>query len=318
MISANGRVVPDVDIEQLKAEYAEAGFLSVLARKYGCTHQYISRLLREAGVDIWSQKERARTFMLKNKEARYPTCEELERLYVSERYSYSAIAKMFGVSCSTIHRLRQQFGLPAVSNTEAWKSRRPEADAAWRASLSRASKGKHNSLEAREKLSKTRSQRLSDGTIKNAHHYFRTGMKETVKSGAQHYESSYELKMFDLLDACSNVLFWTKRHRIIIPYTGHTGLMKNHIPDFWVEWDDDSISIYEVKPKPMIDYKNNPRKILAAAEFCSHHGYGYSVVTEEELGMGTGVCSLPDWVCSVCTDRHVHLLNPVPASASSG
>ncbi len=314
---ANGRTVPDIDVDVLTLEYRQIGYLSKLAVKYGCTRWYITKLLRENGVQTTSQKESARSHKLKNKNAVYPTKEELERLYVQEHYSYNAIAKMFGLSYSAIHRLRIEYKLPSEGNVQAWKNRRPDADAKWRESLSRSSKGKKNSMEAREKLSKTRSERLANGTIKNAHGFFKYGTQMTKKSGKQHFDSSYERVMFDILDACPSVVSWTKNHKIVIPYPGKNGLVKNHVPDFLINWKDGSVTVYEVKPFNLIDFRNNPRKILAAAMYCQERGYLYGLITELELGLDSAMRPLPDWAVRICTDTHTHLLNPVPASASS-
>ena len=90
-----------------------------------------------------------------------------------------------------------------------------------------------------------------------------------------YYRSSYEL--YFLIYCFENNIkvesAETKEFRL--RYIDINGKMRMYYPDFYLP---DYESIIEIKPLSMIDYKNNPIKIVAAAT-----NYAFSLVTEEEL-----------------------------------
>lgn len=63
---------------------------------------------------------------------------------------------------------------------------------------------------------------------------FKKGTYQSKKTGAiELYDSSYELKRMQELDLDPNVLSWTKKHGIRIPYT-FNGCIMHYVPDFLI------------------------------------------------------------------------------------
>lgn len=75
---------------------------------------------------------------------------------------------------------------------------------------------------------------------------FKKGYYFSIKSGIQEfYESSYELKRMIELDEDENVISWTKKHKIRIPYL-FDNKNKNYVPDFLIEYENFKI-LEEIK-----------------------------------------------------------------------
>ena len=106
---------------------------------------------------------------------------------------------------------------------------------------------------------------------------FKNGAYSSKKTGEKEfYQSSYELKRMKELDNDDEVLMWTKRHYISIPYFNKEGIQKKYIPDFFIEMKSEAKIIEEVKG--FIHKGNedvNRLKIQAAKNYCLTQDYQY-------------------------------------------
>lgn len=117
------------------------------------------------------------------------------------------------------------------------------------------------------------------------------------------FRSSWEFKVMSKLDLSDNVDTWSSEE-IIIPYKDpFTSKKRRYFPDFWVKYKDGTQEIIEVKPeyqvkgpsvqknttkkyiKEVITYGNNSAKWEAAEKFCKKHGYKWTILTENDLGI---------------------------------
>lgn len=93
-----------------------------------------------------------------------------------------------------------------------------------------------------------------------------------------YYQSSYE---FVFLEFCekSDKVSSLQNVNFSIPYKDDDGKEHNYFPDFVVN----GKIVIEIKPKNMLDYNNNLKKIEYAKKFCSVYGYEYKLLMEKEL-----------------------------------
>ena len=100
-----------------------------------------------------------------------------------------------------------------------------------------------------------------------------------LTNNCEFYSSSYELKYMNLLD--TGDMPWTKKHKIIIPYTDLYEVNRYYIPDFLVG----DLYLDEVKPSVLVDsyIDNNILKIEAARKYCDTNNLIFRIITEKEL-----------------------------------
>jgi len=130
------------------------------------------------------------------------------------------------------------------------------------------------------KLSEKLATMYSDGTLNPKRNYYKQGYyTSTITDEEEFYSSSYELKYMEILD--NNGVFWTKKHKIIIPYIDDNMVSRYYIPDFLVE----NVYLDEVKPSNLVDSSidNNHLKMEAARIWCQDNGLEFRVITEKEL-----------------------------------
>lgn len=123
------------------------------------------------------------------------------------------------------------------------------------------------------------------------------------------YRSSYELKLFNRLDADPNVEWW-QSEELNIPYRCKTdGRVHRYFPDVVFKRNDGKTIMIEIKPhyqtvepnaskaltktgKPrkaylneVMTYAKNTSKWKAAEEYCLDRGWEFLIMTEYELGI---------------------------------
>lgn len=115
---------------------------------------------------------------------------------------------------------------------------------------------------------------------KKKHH----GIKSIVetKFGKLRCDSSYESKRVRQLDSDKNIKLLS-RCKLRIPYLDKLKKKHHYNPDFFIEMNDGSLIIEEVKPKNMLNKSINPYRHKAAEEFCKKNGYIFRIVTEDEI-----------------------------------
>ena len=129
-----------------------------------------------------------------------------------------------------------------------------------------------HSLSARRKISMKIQQKMLDDTYHwwtNSVRGYYTSTKTNLK---EYYQSSYEKTRMEELDVDDSVLYWTKRHKIVIPYSGH----HKYYPDFYIEYLNGQRHLEEIK-----GFINNTsqfiRKGIAAIKYCKLNNLVYIV-----------------------------------------
>lgn len=108
------------------------------------------------------------------------------------------------------------------------------------------------------------------------------------------YRSSYELKFITWLEGNPKVKQWASEC-ICIPYLFIDGTTHKYYPDYFVEMEDGTKMVVEIKPynqtqKPVNEncwaakeYTKNRCKWSAAIEFCKAKGYEFKILTENTI-----------------------------------
>lgn len=93
-----------------------------------------------------------------------------------------------------------------------------------------------------------------------------------------HYRSSYELTVYELLEQLDEV---KKYHgeSFKVPYY-FNGKEHNYIPDMSVQFSDDHIEIWEIKPANQTSFAKNQAKWKSAAAYCATRNWKFEVYTE--------------------------------------
>lgn len=140
--------------------------------------------------------------------------------------------------------------------------------------------GKTHSKEVREKMSYIKTEQIANGTFNPL--YNAVGNKGTYYSDKtsekEIYDSELELVRMMMLDTDTNVIHWTKKHGIRIPYE-YKGIIKNYVPDFLISYSDNTIVIEETKGY-------DPKKKLkkeALKKYCNENGFVYNWIEQNEL-----------------------------------
>ncbi len=97
----------------------------------------------------------------------------------------------------------------------------------------------------------------------------------------ERYQSGLEERMMKRLDADPEVKRWMKRHGITIPWIDSQKHRRRYVPDFIVEYEDDSKVIIEVKDPSRVDSSDVQRKRKAAEMWCKQRGMQYVIATVE-------------------------------------
>lgn len=117
------------------------------------------------------------------------------------------------------------------------------------------------------------------------------------------YRSLWELKLMRYLDSHTQIVNWASEE-FCIPYRSPIDRrMHRYFPDFWVEKEDGTQMVIEVKPKQHLVPPNKPkrrtkryikevaqfavnqRKFEVAEEFCNNRGMKFMIMTQDELGV---------------------------------
>jgi hypothetical protein len=138
--------------------------------------------------------------------------------------------------------------------------------------------GKKHTKESKEKMSNTRAIKIANGSIiikKGCIKgwYFSDKMDEDF-----YYDSFWELLRMKILDLDKNVVSWTKRHGIRIPYKIND-IIKNYVPDFLITYKDKTI-LEEVKGSSE-EIRNI--KFKALRKYCKKNNINHSIIEFEDL-----------------------------------
>ncbi len=163
-----------------------------------------------------------------------------------------------------------------ISKKQQGMSRGPKTDEA-RRNMSDARKGMKFSDAHRQALSAAKVEQMQRGAFGGKQQSY-----TSLKTGeGQWSHSSYETRRMKFLDGCPDVVTWTKKHKIVIPYEWK-GAEHRYIPDFFVEYTDGIQSLQEVKGW-IRDPSRTSAKERAARAFCEARGWEYRVLFNENL-----------------------------------
>lgn len=107
------------------------------------------------------------------------------------------------------------------------------------------------------------------------------------------YRSSYEISFIRWMEASRKVRGWASEC-VCIPYFLN-GRQRRYFPDFYLEMADGTRLLVEIKPKnqttPPLNENSwawqtwitNCHKWKAAQEWCTHHGMGFKIITENTI-----------------------------------
>lgn len=108
------------------------------------------------------------------------------------------------------------------------------------------------------------------------------------------YRSSYEKKFVIWLESCSKVVRWGSEC-VCIPYLFVDGKTHKYYPDYYVEFQDGTKMLVEIKPAnqthPPVnenswaarEWAKNSCKWKAAMEYCSAKGFKFQILTENTI-----------------------------------
>ena len=113
---------------------------------------------------------------------------------------------------------------------------------------------------------------------------FREGFFISNKmNGAElHYRSGYECDVYECLEVDLDVhAYYVEPFKI--PYY-YKGKWHKYIPDLRVNYIDETVDIWEIKPANQTQYEKNKAKWAAMNEYATKHGWRFTVITEVGIG----------------------------------
>lgn len=156
---------------------------------------------------------------------------------------------------------------------------------------SRIHKGKVISEETRVLMSRSHVESIAAGKHDPGKNYGKGGWFQNKRGQREYFSSSFEKKRMEFFECCSDVLRWTKKHKIVISYVIE-GRNRSYAPDFLVHLVDGRVFLEEVKGW-IRDPKEFEAKNKAAQFFCELRGWKYKVIFENDL-------FTPEWKNSLC------------------
>lgn len=140
--------------------------------------------------------------------------------------------------------------------------------------------GKRHSREVTERMSIIKTEKIASGELNpfvNA--WGNKGSYKSIKTKlVEFYHSDLELVRMMMLDIDNDVVHWTKKHGIGIPYF-YKGVVKNYVPDFLITNSDDSKTLEETKGyDPKAKLKKNALK-----KYCKENNFTYNWIDQSEL-----------------------------------
>jgi len=113
---------------------------------------------------------------------------------------------------------------------------------------------------------------------------YKRGLHTSPVAGECKFRSSWEEKFMIYLDADVSVKSWSYE-KTAIEYMSNKKTMKirKYYPDFFVEYQDGSKKVIEIKQKRKLLEATVKKKAAAAVSWCASNGATYVILTELEL-----------------------------------
>ncbi len=139
--------------------------------------------------------------------------------------------------------------------------------------------GKKHKPETCQQMSSSRSTGIATGRIVNVNGFGRKGWYTSDKLNERfYYDSALEKFRMEMLDADPDVLTWTKRHGIKIPYITSNSKRRFYVPDFKIERRCGTF-LEEVKGYDV----EKEAKYRALIEYCQQHQFQMSWLSQKDL-----------------------------------
>jgi len=137
------------------------------------------------------------------------------------------------------------------------------------------------SKEHREKISKATIKQYQNGFEPKLHHV--TGWHISPKAGRVYFRSSYEKKAFIKLDEDENVKTYKTESIVAEYYNPEKQINSSYLIDLFIEYQDGSKKLVEVKPEKWLQDNVISLKIEAGASKAKEMGIPFEVWTEMNL-----------------------------------
>lgn len=125
------------------------------------------------------------------------------------------------------------------------------------------------------------------GKLKTRKPKFREGYFISMKNNGKelHYRSGLECEYFEILEQLPEVIaFDYEPLKTGIPYIGPDGRQHKYFPDISIQFKDNHVEIWEIKPGSQTGLEVNECKWEAANKFCEARNWTFVVMTEVGLG----------------------------------
>lgn len=168
-----------------------------------------------------------------------------------------------------------------LKNRNPWnKGLTSEIDSRVKSGYENGMYGKHRSKELKEHLSNVRSEAIANGSFNlNTVSRGKKGWYFSLKNNEKfYYDSLLELYMMHILDDDKEILKWTKRHGIKIPYQ-YKGEKRNFVPDFLIETKKEII----LKELKGISNKKEKLKKESMQKYCKKNNLVFSWVMQKDI-----------------------------------
>lgn len=138
--------------------------------------------------------------------------------------------------------------------------------------------GKKHSIETRKRMSESRAKGIAEGRIPNTNGYGSKSWYVSSKTGEHVYCDSL-LEKFRMLqlDVDPDVVSWTKKHGIRIPYV--TDKQRYYVPDFLITTSSGDQLLEEVKGRDL----NAHAKHAALKTYCNENGLNHRWIDQTML-----------------------------------
>lgn len=155
-----------------------------------------------------------------------------------------------------------------------------------------SSSGEHNGMFGRtvdvdpergQKVSEAHALRAIRGERTESLASHKSGYHMSPKMGDVWYRSSYEQRLYQMLDNDQSVISYAAEP-LFIRYQ-FEGTTKRYVPDVLVEYVDERRELVEVKPAAFLNDPIVMAKAEAGRKFCRMYGWEYKMMTEKELGI---------------------------------
>jgi len=137
---------------------------------------------------------------------------------------------------------------------------------------------KHHTEKSKEKMSESKANLISSGNYKNKNSFGKKGYYFSIKNNENiYYDSMLEKYRMIQLDLMTDIIQWTKKHKIKIKYTINN---ENHyfVPDFLITYKD-KIVLEEIKG---YDIKEKYKK-MAMKKYCDENNIDFNWIYQYEL-----------------------------------